>query len=476
MPAMDQDDLLERLWTDAIDAVDPEMTLETSAKGVIEHIDVLLVARLARYEAVFGWCDAFDEEGISVATWLKRTDRHRGWRELVTFDAEHLEVPFRAGRADEPFADAVLAEGRLVAAGVSGTELAAFMEREARAAVAVLRAILSEQTFEPGELDGLHESLLASDPSGHEGRPGSWPRSAKPAETDEKREHGPEPLLELRRSHALALSPDGRRVVAARGGAITDVGSGRELATCQLLPHTVDVSWSPDGRWIVASSAEGAVAQCDGESGARVRVLARQTRGPAPVFSEDGALLYTGDWNNDVIAWDVATGREVARHHVGRGKLSALDRAPDGGLVVLVGDRAEADLLFLSPSLEETGSRVRVTAYVTDVALDPGGGGRAIAHGFRWVARLDLATGALSEQLDVDAWAVAFSPDAHWLAITTRTGFRIGPPTDLAQCVEIPIPDAQRRASFSSDSRRVALGAWKRGEVWELDALLSPVR
>lgn len=170
---MNQDELLERLWNEVIDAAESDPALE--ARGIATR-DVRHVARLARYEAVFAWCFAFDEAEIPITKWLAARSERR-WRKLVAYDPTTLERP-RAPKADEPFADSIVAWTRLLDAGVTGTEIAALMTREGLAALAALRAILGEETFEPGDLDGLHESLLSADPSGQEARAGSWPRPA----------------------------------------------------------------------------------------------------------------------------------------------------------------------------------------------------------------------------------------------------------------------------------------------------------
>ncbi|UJR78511.1 WD40 repeat domain-containing protein [Sandaracinus amylolyticus] len=468
---MTQDDLLERLWTDVIDTVPEVIEIEPGTHGPIDALDLRHVARLARYDAVFSWCAAFDEEGVPIARWLARRKGDRRWTQLVTYRAEALDARPRVLRPDEPFGDANTATMRLHDAGVTGAQLATIMTREGLAALDALRVILREQTFEPGELCGLHESLLTSDPSGNEARPGSWPRD--PERTEAVPATTRAPLLELRRAHELDLSPDGMRVVAATGGAITDVATREVLSKCEILANTAHVRWSPDSRWIAAASTSGRIAICDAQSGARARVIRVTSEGTAPVFSADGTVLYAGDWEGGVHAWDVATGRERARRQTPGAMVKVVERAQDGGIVALVSHRAERiELVFLSPELEPIRS-VTLGQRIDDVALDPSGHGGALACGHGWVARLDLATGALSDRHELDARQVTYSPDARWCVVTLGNGFRVSASADLSRGTSIEMEYASGRTSFSADSTRIALATWSGGQIWELETLLA---
>ena len=170
---MTQDDFLKGLWTDVINAVDRELMLDDAPKRKVRSIDFARVARLVRYETVFNWCSAFDDAGDEVSTWLRSKPGQPRWQRLVNVG----RTPYPVADRDEPFADGALAWASIVDAGVSLDDLEALMRSEANAALSGIRTLLERGAR---ELDGLHESLLTSDPSGLEGRPGSWPLRKTP--------------------------------------------------------------------------------------------------------------------------------------------------------------------------------------------------------------------------------------------------------------------------------------------------------
>ena len=192
---LNQEELLERLWVEVINAVDGVALAQVP---VAEPKDAQHVARLARYEALFAWCDAFDEAGRTVAWWLRKPAEDAAWLELSKWSAE-AATSRRKPRPGTPFADAEGYRIRLLDAGVSGEALAEWMTAQGRLALAQLRAILASRKWQARELAGLHEALLSADPSGLEGRPGSWP---VPSPQVEAVGHGLR--LKLGKAHALA--------------------------------------------------------------------------------------------------------------------------------------------------------------------------------------------------------------------------------------------------------------------------------
>lgn len=471
---MNQDELLERMWLEIIDAVDADLELKgapSAARG-----DARLLARQVRYETSFAWCDAFDEAGHRVSWWLSRPETHACWSELAAWTAE------AAGRAPRiqpkaPFADADAAWARLLEQGVTGADLAAFMTTQGREALAALRKILAEQKWRTGELEGLHESLLSADPSGLEGAPGSWPRP--PPERAPRRASpsaGPAPLRTVKTAHALAFSPDGAKVVAAKGGAVTEIESGKGLAKCALLANTSHIAWSPDGRWIAGISTSGDIALCEAETGKRVRVLRQASEGAAPRFDREGALV-SASWTGEVSRWDVTRGTRIGGMGFSDAMVTVVVPLADGRVAVLASHLPKPNpvaLVFFDAELREQLAAVALPEWTQDVALDPSGR-RALVTGFKGAAWLDLKTGVLSQQLEVEdpdyIQAGAISGDGRWVVLTMRSGFRLSPADDLAQGVTRALQFPSGRAEFSPDSERVALSTWKSGEVWEIASL-----
>jgi WD40 repeat protein len=119
---------------------------------------------------------------------------------------------------------------------------------------------------------------------------------------------------------ALALSPDGKALATSGGGGLRlwDLPSGRAVHAFggRSRRYPGRVTFSPDGKR-VASVHEGAVRLWDAATGKRLHEL----RGhPKPVvnlaFAPDGRLLATGDDDNLLILWDVATGRIQQRERL----------------------------------------------------------------------------------------------------------------------------------------------------------------
>ena len=73
--------------------------------------------------------------------------------------------------------------------------------------------------------------------------------------------------------HAVAISPDGRRLVSAafdNSVKVWDIASGREMATLVGHPyHANTVAFSPNGRYLVAGLENGSVMIWDGACASR---------------------------------------------------------------------------------------------------------------------------------------------------------------------------------------------------------------
>jgi hypothetical protein len=100
------------------------------------------------------------------------------WEGINSYMAERW-IDFEIRRCEtspnEPFADTGAALERLLAVGASRRDLCLLCRHAAYDSTfqTLIEADLSGLTSE--ELGGIHESLLGSDPSGMEGRPGSAP-------------------------------------------------------------------------------------------------------------------------------------------------------------------------------------------------------------------------------------------------------------------------------------------------------------
>ncbi|MDC0720255.1 WD40 repeat domain-containing serine/threonine protein kinase [Nannocystis bainbridge] len=107
---------------------------------------------------------------------------------------------------------------------------------------------------------------------------------------------------------AADVSPDGRTVVVGGRGYLARLDDDRlrwQVAHPGVWP--LDVSLSPDGRWIASSGPDDVARVWDAETGALRAVLSGHHARVASVdFSLDGRTLATGSWDGAARLWDLA--------------------------------------------------------------------------------------------------------------------------------------------------------------------------
>ena len=144
---------------------------------------------------------------------------------------------------------------------------------------------------------------------------------------------GPKPVT------ALAVSPDGSRVVVASGSGIVVLAGAAPPVPFENLPRRVNaVHFSTDGtQLVIAGGTAGLVGEAqlrDAASGALVRSFGghRDLLYDAEL-SPDGALLATAGYDRSIKLWNVATGDLVRAIDVHNGAIFDLAWHPTGKLL-----------------------------------------------------------------------------------------------------------------------------------------------
>jgi WD40 repeat protein/serine/threonine protein kinase len=235
----------------------------------------------------------------------------------------------------------------------------------------------------------------------------------------------------------LALSPDGRRVAAARELLETfdlwDTGDRRHLATFRGHAGRVGgLAFHPDGRRIASASDDSTVRLWDAATGRELRSLRGHPGGAfAVAFSPDGRRLASIGWDGTVRVWDPETRAEL---RVLRGVVHRADGAfrnnfgnavafsPDGLRLAAASDDGRVmvwDAETGAPVLTLSGYGFEVNA----VAFDPRGRRIATASEDGLIRLWDAVTGEEVFTLrghKEGVLGVTFSPDGMQIASASK--------------------------------------------------------
>jgi WD40 repeat protein len=137
----------------------------------------------------------------------------------------------------------------------------------------------------------------------------------------------------------IAFSPDGHSLAAVWEGGQTilwDVASGEQTRTFDGLG--IFVTFSPDGRTLVTSSADpaklaGRVVMWNVADGAPVRTVRSQDWVFSVAFSADGTRLAAGNQLGRVQIWDIGTGQNEGTLTGNLGDVWDLAYSPSGRLL-----------------------------------------------------------------------------------------------------------------------------------------------
>ncbi len=127
---------------------------------------------------------------------------------------------------------------------------------------------------------------------------------ALPATNTIARIHLPSQALVLRFSpqadrFAAVFSLDhGTRV------AVHDATNGQRLSAHNFAGRVPTVAWHPEGKWLAVPEHSSAVYAMDAQTGGTRLLGQHKAEANTAAFSPDGAYLFTGGWEGEIIGWD----------------------------------------------------------------------------------------------------------------------------------------------------------------------------
>jgi hypothetical protein len=132
-----------------------------------------------------------------------------------------------------------------------------------------------------------------------------------------------------------------------------DARDGSPVASLPHPDRSTQVAWSPDGRTLATDCDDHLVRLWEVDSGnpAAPPLAGHTTGGTCPVFSGDGAYLFTNDWSASLKVWDLTTGSQILTTPVGGWSFSVGGRHT---FVDLPGGRLARMYRFIAPKELQT--------------------------------------------------------------------------------------------------------------------------
>ncbi len=142
---------------------------------------------------------------------------------------------------------------------------------------------------------------------------------------------------ELGSARALAISPDGRTAAASfiRRAALFDLASGKRRAVLEKHKSQIDaIAFSADGEHVITGAADHLVKIWSAEDGKERHALAGHTSFVHALATLPDGTCISG--SGELLRWDIASGERLARSS-GRGEVSSLAASPDGRWLIVLG-------------------------------------------------------------------------------------------------------------------------------------------
>ena len=237
------------------------------------------------------------------------------------------------------------------------------------------------------------------------------------------------------------------------------------------------VAYSPNGTRLAVASSLG-IWLYDAHTGAETALLFTEDMfWPHSVsFSPDGTILASGDWDNDVRLWDVASGQLKNTLQGHTGEVRSVSFSPDGTTLASAGLDTTIRLWDVaSGQLKNTLENTRAGfghSYVYSVSFSPDGTTLASGSDNHTVQLWDVASGQLKNTLQghtSGVLSVSFSPDGTTLASASEEEVLLWDVASgqLKRTLEHP-SWGLRSVSFSPDGTTLATAFREEILLWDV--------
>ncbi len=266
---------------------------------------------------------------------------------------------------------------------------------------------------------------------------------------------------------ALAFNPTATRLVTGTQDGVVTVWrtlTGERLAS--FAPATSEIRglvFSPDGSAFAIGAADGTVQLRDGPSGDVLTTWSTHVDIDCIAMGANGRLFLAGCEDGSISAWDIATGRAVARLEAHTARVSALAVSPDGSMLASAGPDATV-VLWDCDTLRKTAVIQVGNQAVHALAISPNASRLACGSADGVITLYSLADHRRTAELVGHAGAVHsldFSPDGtRLLSGSDDATLRLWDPDRREELLTLyGHADPVRAVTFSPDGAAIASGS-----------------